>query len=65
MFRTNICDLRTLQKMEKFIKILIVAGCSMIGIGVVLAQDLTIHPDENKKMSFKPPVLSEEEMRSW
>jgi hypothetical protein len=49
--------------MEKFIKILIVA--EMVGVGVVLAQDLTIHPDENKKMSFKPPVLSEEEMRSW
>jgi hypothetical protein len=51
--------------MDKLFKFLFVAGCSMIGIGVVLAQDLTIHPDENKKMSFKPPVLSEEEMRSW
>ena len=26
---------------------------------------MTLTPDEGSKMSFKPPVLSEEEMRSW
>ncbi len=26
---------------------------------------LTIHTEDNKRMSYIPPILTEEEMRSW
>ena len=48
--------------MDRFFKIFCLV--TLMFVSCVLS-DFTFHPDDQKKMSFKTPKLSEEEMSSW